>query len=220
MALTSNQVSDLQTSILGYTFPSVYFDFTTNTAINADTIGVVETHIRSLLTSSNTQDIEHGLANIIYWGNANAGYQTYRVNKFRNKITTNQLQQFQALVSGGAIPTLKSISLLKMPQFSGISFISKIIAFLDPQNHCVLDLLLSRLNNTNHGKALNSLKTTTQIGVTKSNSLAYYAWCKECITISQTYYNGTYRAVDIERGFFNLVQQGELPYAQQIYIAA
>lgn len=127
MALTSNQVSDLQTSILGYTFPSVYFDFTTNTAINADTIGVVETHIRSLLTSSNTQDIEHGLANIIYWGNANAGYQTYRVNKFRNKITTNQLQQFQALVSGGAIPTLKSISLLKMPQFSGISFISKII---------------------------------------------------------------------------------------------
>ena len=180
----------------------------------------VETHIRGLLTSSNMQDVKHGLANVIYWGNANAGYQMHRVMAFSNLITPLQLQQFRVQVSGGTLPTLKDLSKLKMPQFSGISFISKIIAFLDPKNYCVLDLLLSRLSITIHGKALHSLKTTTQIGVTKNNSLAYYSWCQECIAISNRYYGGSYRAVDIERGFFNLIQSGNLLLAQQIYIAA
>ncbi|WP_027467874.1 hypothetical protein [Deefgea rivuli] len=220
MPLTTQQIGDLQKSIIGYAFPPVYFDFTNNMEIHAGSIAEVEARIRTLLTSSNTQEIEHGLANVIYWGNANAGYQMHRVMEFRKHITQSQLQEFQALVSGGKIPTLINILKLKMPQFSGISFVSKIIAFLDPVNYCVLDLLLSRLNGINHSKALSTLKFTTQIGVTSSNSLVYYSWCKECIAISHRYYGGAYRAIDIERGFFNLIQGGNLSLAQKIYSAA
>lgn len=120
-----------------------------------------------------------------------------------------------ALVNNG-IPQLVEIKKIGMPQFSGISFISKILAFLDPANHCVLDLKLSRSLSLVNGRSLNEVRFTTTIGVTNNNSRIYYAWTRECIDINATYYNGLYRAVDVERGFFNLIGQDPL-IAQEIY---
>jgi hypothetical protein len=218
--LTNQQANDLKLSIDGYAFPPVYFDFVANAQVNAGNMYNLETAISGLLLSPCLQQVQYGLANVIYWGNANAGYQAYRVNKFMNNITNQQLQRFQALVAGGEIPTLQNIRQIRMPQFSGISFVSKIIAFIDPTNYCVLDLLLCRLRNIPGNKALHGLTVTTQIGVTCNNSAAYYAWCRECREINDQYFRGIYRAVDIERGFFNFIQNGSLEYAQKMYIAA
>ena len=220
MPLTNQQENDLANSINGYAFPPVYFDFVANNQVNAGNMLALGAAINNMFLSPLAQQRQYGLANVIYWGNANAGYQMYRVNRFMNNVTPAQLQQFHALVANGNIPTLQNIRHIRMPQFSGISFISKIIAFLDPVNYCVLDLLLSRLGNVPGGKALHNLVVTTQVGVTANNAAAYYQWCQECRDISAQYYGNQYRVVDIERGFFSLIQGGHLAYAQQIYNAA
>ncbi|BBB66551.1 hypothetical protein UNDYM_2298 [Undibacterium sp. YM2] len=220
MSLTTKQICDLRTSIDGYSFPPVYFDFSKNTEVLVASISDVEKYIKNLLISDNLQDIENGLANVVFWGNANAGYQVHRAMQFKNRITAVQLQKFQTLVSCGKVPSLQDIAKLKMPQFSGISFISKIIAFLDPVNYCVLDLLTSRLSDSKQSNALSRLKSTTTIAITKNNSLCYYSWCQECISISNQYFGGNYRAVDIERGFFDLIQNKNLQTAQEMYFAA
>jgi len=218
--LTIQQKNDLEASLQGYAFPAVYFNFLNNEEVNAEHMAALEVVIRQMLLAPQQQQAKFGLANVIYWGNANAGYQMYRVDRFRNKVTPDQLAQFQNLVENGTIPTLREIRDIRMPQFSGISFISKIIAFLDPVNYCVLDLLLSRLGENQGNKALHHLVVNTQIRVNARNSEAYLLWCQECQAINSLYYEGRYRAVDVERGFFNLIKSGELDYARRIYNAA
>ncbi len=207
----------LEDAVKNYGFPPVYYDFSNDTKVKAASMSIVEQTIKAQLTSDNLEQVKYGLANVVYWGNANAGYQMHRTNKILNAITSEQLKSFQQLVASGNIPTLKQIRNLKMPQFSGVSFISKIVAFLDPANYCVLDLLLSRLAPASADKALGQLQVSGQIGVTKVNVDVYQRWCEECARISQTYFNNRYRVVDIERGFFKLIQEGELPTAQEIY---
>lgn len=215
------QAIDFEKSINSYAFPAIYYDFNVGQRINLACMNMLECIVKDLLLSSCLQEVKYGLANVVYWGNANAGYQTYRTNKFMDNVTNEQIRQFQALVLEGNVPTLQQIKQIKMPQFSGVSFISKIIAFIDPINYGVLDLLIAKLRNakTPTSNALYDIKVTTQISVTANNSAVYDAWCKECQRISMQYYDNKYRAVDVERGFFNLIQENKLIYAQQIYNA-
>lgn len=217
--MKSQQIIDLEKSINSYAFPAVYYDFNVGKRRNVDNMSVLELIIKDLLLSSCLQQVKYGLANIVYWGNANAGYQMYRTNKFMDNVTDAQIRKFQLLVKDDNIPTLEQIKQIKMPQFSGVSFISKVIAFIDPVNYSVLDLLIAKLRNgkTPISNALYRITVTTQISVTNNNSAVYHAWCKECQRISTQYYDNKYRAVDVERGFFNLIQEGKLTYAQQIY---
>ena len=60
----------------------------------------------------------------------------------------------------------------------------------------------------------------TQIRVTKSNQSVYDDWRSECLHINTTYFKSKYRAVDIERGLFSLMQSGKVTTAQSIYINA
>ena len=104
-----------------------------------------------------------------------------------------------------------------MPEYSGISFVSKILAFLDPQNYCVLDQQLARLANMPGAKALGHLVRGSQIRITKKNQSVYDLWRQECQEISNKYFRGKFRVVDIERGFFSMVQNEKLSLAQKIY---
>jgi hypothetical protein len=221
MPLDSRQISELEQAIATYAFPAVYFDFGSNIEVRAKDMRVLETAIRQMLVSVNGNGIRDGLANVIYWGWAqNSGIRDVRVRRFRDGVTPEQIDRFRFLIASGAVPTLANIRAINMPQFSGVSFISKILAFLDPTRYCVLDRGLLKLSSV-PGRALHQLSVPgTQIKVTPRNERAYDAWRVECAEISALYFGGRYRVVDVERGFFQLLQEGRTPLAQQVYAAA
>ena len=112
------------------------------------------------------------------------------------------------------------IKRIHIPQYSGISFVSKVLMFLDPMEYCVLDKQIASLRTQNVPKALSQLvfgTNETQIRISAHNEAVYDGWRKECLAVGTDYYNNEYRAVDIERGFFQLIQQGWLLDAQVIY---
>jgi hypothetical protein len=217
MSLTTYQTSILDAAIAGYAYPAVYFDFAAEAQIVSATMVVCESEIRSQLLSNNPYNVMNGLSNVIYWGNATAGYRDHRVAEFREAITLNQLSKFQNLVAGGIVPTLRQIKDLQMRGFSGMSFVSKVLMFLDPMQYCVLDKQITKLRTPNGHGSVNLLKYGTQIDITVSNEDVYNDWRAECMRISDIYFDNRYRAVDIERGFFNLIQNAKLSAAQQIY---
>lgn len=224
-SLTKNQIDDLSLSISQYDFPQIYWDFSKDKEINAKNLHYLEQIIKDQLTSENSNEVIHGLANVIYWGNANSGYRIHRMKMFITGVAEDQISKFKLLTSKADDGTLlKEIQKLKMPQFSGISFISKITTFLNPENNGILDLVISKLGESQGNKALNRITKTTTIPTTKNNCAAYYDWCNECRNINKKYYgNKNYRAVDIERGFFNLIKKDKrsetkyTDYAKEIY---
>jgi hypothetical protein len=217
--LSEQQVAELNAAVGRYSFPAVYFDFAASTPVQAPNIRVVEEAIRGMLVSQVVEVVRDGLANVIYWGYAQIGYRDVRVDRFRNGVTVNQLTRFQALIAAG-VPSLSQIKALNIPEYSGISFLSKILAFLDPAKYCVLDQQLARLGMGPGGCALHRLTHGTRIEVTTNNEAVYNSWRAECCQISASYFGGRHRVVDVERGFFQLVQTNQLPLAQRIYSAA
>lgn len=220
MALNESQSSQLEDAIATYAFPAVYFDFRRAIEVRAEHMRVVENAIRELLTSETNEQVLDGLANVIYWGYAQIGYRDARVRRFRDEATEDQLNKFRTLLESGDVLGLATISALKLPEFSGISFVSKILAFLDPVNYCVLDKQLLKLAMCPGQRALHRVSAGTQIRMTARNQEAYDAWRAECASISARYFHGLYRAVDVERGFFQLVQSGRVTFAQEVYGAA
>lgn len=220
MALNESQTSELEAAIATYAFPAVYFDFRTSIEVRAASMGVVENAIREMLTSEANGQVLDGLANVIYWGYAQVGYRDRRVRRFRDDATEDQLNRFRTLLGSTDSIGLDTIAALKLPEFSGISFVSKILAFLDPVKYCVLDKQLLKLALRPGNRALHRVSAGTQIRVTANNQQAYDAWRQECASISAQYFNGQYRAVDVERGFFQLVQAGRVALAQELYVAA
>lgn len=220
MALNKSQVSELEGAITTYAFPAVYFDFRTAVEVRAEGMRAVETAIRDMLTSETNSELLDGLANVIYWGYAQIGYRGTRVRRFREATTEDQLNRFRALLRSPGKVGLVTVATLKLPEFSGISFVSKILTFLDPVNYCVLDKQLLKLAECPGDRALHQVSAGTQIRVTTKNHVAYDAWRHECATISTQYFDARYRVVDVERGFFQLVQLGRVTLAQEVYGAA
>lgn len=225
MALSPSQIHVLEQAINNYRFPLEYYDFSLAPAANprlASSIQHLESAIYMDLTSNVPARIEEGLANIIYWGNAGAGYRQHRFSSFLNKIKRfHPYSDFSSLRLAGAV-SLGRIKKLGYPGYSGISFVSKVLMFLDPQNFCVLDLQISKLGvpGRSIGRALDLLKVNpTIIPISAHNEKVYNLWREECRLISSAYYSGTYRVADVERGFFELIRSGRLSDAIDIYAA-
>lgn len=223
MPLTAAQTEILHDAIGNYAFPPVYYDFEAGIEIVANNMEEVEHVISGQLLSINTEEVRQGLANILYWGYANIGYRDVRVANLNNNITMEQIEAFQVLLGNGHIPTMAEIKRIQMPQYSGMSFVSKVLMFLNPVEYCVLDKQIANLRTHNGHKSLNHLvfrQNDTQIRISTHNETVYNEWRSECLAISIEYYDNEYRVVDIERGFFQLIQQGHLLDAQAIYNAA
>lgn len=210
-------MAELGAAVEKYSFPAVYFDFVANAEVRGPDMGAVEAAIHAMLVSSIPEDVRHGLANVIYWGYAQIPYRPVRVRRFLERVALNHLTQFQALVAAHGVPGLAQIRAVRIPEYSGISFISKILAFLNPAQYCVLDQQLAKLAKGPGAGALHGLSLGTQIQVTVNNEAVYHAWRAECRRISKQYFEGRHRVVDVERGFFQLVQTNQVPLAQQIY---
>lgn len=220
MALTELQVKNFGNAINAYAFPATYYDFIKNIPIHAAGMASVESAIGNMLLSSNPDIAKQGLANVLYWGYAQIGFGPTRVDRFWNGVTSEQIHSYQELAAAHPLPTLRQLRDVGMPEYSGISFLSKILMFLNPTEYCVLDLQLAKLSLASGSRALHNLKFTTTIGVTQHNQRIYNQWREECLAISKTYFNGRYRVVDIERGFFYLIQSNKVLEAQEIYTSA
>lgn len=219
MALMWEQVRLLEQAVKAYGFPLDYFDFQSGQGQVAPHVSHLEAVIHAQLTSACPDEIAAGLGNIIYWGNSTAGYRNDRFGRFRSQIPAfAPHEDWRALLRAG-MPSLLDIKRLKYPGYSGVSFISKVLMFLDPDHHCVLDLRISKLSRPGRARprALDGLKSyPTLIPATRHNQTVYDAWRAECRQISACYFEGRYRAADIERGLFQLLDK-EPVAAQAIY---
>ena len=219
--LTIEQKRDLQKAIENYNFPTVAFDFKLNKELQFDNMHDLEKHVLNLLLNPDITAIKDGLSNVLYLGYATSGYRDYRVKLFRKNVTDHQLRVVGKLFQRTLQPSITEIKELRMPQFSGISFISKIRMFLDPESSAVLDKQIIKIKFSTHGKQTVLAKISytlkeSQLRPSKPNSNAYEAWCQRLLEISTRNFDSKYRAVDIERGLFALIRNGKLNYAAKI----
>jgi hypothetical protein len=218
MPLTSQQVALLDDAIKGYAFPPAYFDFATGTALSL-TMPQVEHRVQADLTSSHPASIKDGLSNVLYWGYAQMGIQAVRVSNFRSRVTVGQLKTAKTVLQQAAPPSLSELKRLKLPEFSGVSFVSKIRMFLDPARSATLDRQIMKLHAVWTTTVLANVRLYAnfpQIPITKQNSTAYELWNNRLLQISASYFGARYRAVDIERGLFQLIQTGGMREAAEI----
>ncbi|MDD5762340.1 MAG: hypothetical protein PHP88_07495 [bacterium] len=114
-------------------------------------------------------------------------------------------------------PSLIKIKKIGLPEFSGMSFISKIRMFLDPEKSATLDRQIMKIHQVLPSTVLANVHVNrTQIPITAHNAEAYEMWCRKMREISERYFAGGFRAADIERGFFHLVQDGKVSLAGEI----
>ena len=220
MSVISGEVSRLAAAIEAYGFPAVYFDFDAGRPVQAINMREVECVVQDMLRSPSRDRVKDGLANVLYWGYAQIGFGERRVRRFRDLVQPQQIESLQDLARQGPAPSLSAVAAIRMPEFSGVSFISKILAFMDPSDYCVLDKQLLKLAAVSGTGALHRVSAGTQIRVTRANEHAYDDWRAECRGISTRCFGGRYRVIDIERRFFQMVQSGDVAAAARIYGSA
>lgn len=224
MSLSNQQVRQLEAAIRAYDFPGAYKDFKKDAELLVP-MDQVELFIGSKLIARSTNAVKDGLSNVLHWGYAQQpGRQRARVDAFRKNVTTEQLQGFIDLVRPAGSLTLSSIKKLGLPEFSNVSFVSKVLMFLDPDEHATLDLQILKMRH-HKGSPLKDVKVNTgkykgrvteHVPITRHNDAAYANWNQTLKRISASYYRGSYRVVDVERGFFKMIQEGQLKDASTI----
>lgn len=220
-------------TVQAYSFPAVTFDFVNNRECrHRDMRGIddmrgVEKHVHELLCSADPGDVRDGLSNVLYWGWAQArGLQRVRVAAFRGGLPAadDRLTGFTELVRSmpqSAAERLLALKDLALPQFTQMSFTTKILMFLDPNGYPVLDLKLARAYGQQDGfPPLQDLTVRTSIPITASNGTCYEQWAYWCRSIAARV-NGAsgspcrgLRAVDVERALFVLADSGQMDQAQ------
>jgi hypothetical protein len=215
--LTAPQVTILRTAIESYGFPAAYFDFAANAPVLGLSMSHVEACIRDDLVCGIPSRVKNGLSNVLYWGFAQmGGLAAVRAGRFRIGVTAGQLQAATQMFANTARPRLEDIALLRMPQFSGVSFVSKVRMFLDPLNSATLDNQIMKIHAARPTTVLAGVRQRGgTIPVNRTNSEAYEAWCDRLGYIKSTYLPSV-RVVDIERGIFHLVQSGHIACAAEL----
>jgi hypothetical protein len=201
-----------------YDFPCKLFDFEIKSEIEFENYRTLEKYIQKQLLSNDILQVKDGLSNVLFWGYYRIGYKETRLKKFRDNITPFQLQAFKALLKNNMINPI-NIKKIGMPQFSGFSFISKILMFLNPLQYVVLDKKIMRLRDfKNIDNPLSNIPYKTSdsgIRISPVSQKYYLIWCELCKFIA-TQMSDNMIPVDIERGFFKLVENDRIEYATQI----
>lgn len=210
MALDDPLIRVLEQAIQDYDFPCVTFDFASQRELENPTMREVETEIRSQLLAESIEAVKDGLSNVLYWGYARTGYGPTRVKRFRDNVWDAELARAGEVFREMSGPGVRQIARLHLPEFSGLSFTSKVRMFLDPINYVVLDLKLANLEVDSHTHILHQIHAySSTIRVTKHNEAVYEQWSQLCRRIAIEYFSyAALRAVDVERGIFHLVQAG------------
>lgn len=218
----SGYAAALSAAIERYDFPTVTCDFEKREEIRHPDMRSVETWVRRLLLAGNRCDVRDGLSNVLYWGYMNSpGLRDVRVGKFRENVTDDELDGFMRIARRTPAPGLCDIKGLGLPQFSGMSFVTKIMMFLNPDRQPVLDMKLAEAFSqspdfpplqalTFRKKADFGKKADTQVRITQRNERVYNEWAAWCTRIA-AWANAEpaspcrgIRAVDVERAVFTL----------------
>ena len=232
-ALVSDAVGD-------YCFPTVTFDFYRHSERRHADMRGVEQCIGKSLRSDDLHAVRDGLSNVLYWGWAQRpGLRDSKVRDFRNGKnrvlpTDDRLVRFKGLVRcwcsrrvaaesavrpDDAPPIaqrLQDLKSLGLPQFSQMSFTTKILMFLDPENCPVLDLRIAKaVAEVGDFARLQGLKFGRGgIRITKANAACYACWSLWCKRTAARVNEAPespcrgLRAVDVERALFTRVATG------------
>ena len=210
-----------------YRFPPVTCDFEREpphgVKVDHEAMRRVEKRIGRLMCSRDPAAVRDGLSNVLYWGWAQRpGRQRDRVRVFRDGVQPNdpRLVGFMNFVhsmpraSRSAAEQLHALKRLKLPQFSQMSFTTKILMFLDPSRFAVLDLKIARVAKQCGFPFMHELKIYTGIPITRANAACYGRWASWCQETAAKV-NGMpgapcrdLRAVDVERAVFSLADLG------------
>ena len=220
-----------------YSFPPVTFDFERRRerphgveVRPHEAMRGVEKCVGESLRSRAPSSIRDGLSNVLYWGFAQQpGLQRARVHKFRDRVQPSdpRLDGFMNFVSSmtsqAAAERLLALRQLKLPQFSQMSFTTKILMFLDPNRFPVLDLKIARAAMRCGFPDMHGLRIYTGIPITKASTACYERWACWCQGIAAKV-NGMpgapyrdLRAVDVERAVFSLADLGRTDDARRLF---
>lgn len=226
--------SSVRRAATEYSYPAKTYDFVEEREVDHGKTALVEALIRAQLMSENRNEVKDGLSNVLYWGYVRQGYGSHRVRRFRDEVTDDQLEAFVECVRRSAGVGVEELRRLELPQFSGMSFVSKILMFMCPDRFPVLDLKIARfarvepvqpLDRPSGLSALLNLKLyPTSIGLTRSNMRAYLEWADWCCEMADAVnrlnppLGGTLRAVDIERGIFWCIDREQETEARRLLL--
>lgn len=220
-------VSLLREAVESYDYPRVVYDFRTGSEIRHTGMAAVEKHIAALLRSTDPGGVRDGLSNVLYWGYARQpGRRDARVRDFRDDTPADdaRLARFADLVrplgepplSTAAGPALLHIKRLTLRQFGQMSFVTKILMFLDPR-FPVLDMRVARAFANGGFAPLADLRFDRGgIRLTGNNVRAYECWARWCREIAGLANDEPparrrgLKAVDVERALFTLADQPHL----------
>ena len=159
-----------------------------------------------------------GLANVIYWGYARQGRRDVRVRSFLEAVTSAHLDRAREAFASVHGPGLRDLKRIGLPRFTQVTFLSKLRMFLDPVCFAALDLKLAKLRFEQPSTLLHDLKVQpTSIPVTAHNEAVYAAWCAACQALATALGpERGWRAADVERGVFHLVDTGQAASAARL----
>ena len=221
----SEYCREMHKAVAEYDYPPVTYDFKSANPQRHPTMGAVENLIRGQLLHADPCVVKDGLSNVLYWGYASqSGRQRQRVNRFRTNVTKEQIDGFTNAVAGRGYCSLRDIKKLSMPEFTKMSFTSKILMFLSPSKYPVLDQHIAKLRARPDFPILDGLTVHTSIPLTEKNMEIYGKWSSWCAGIASMVNaqapdkGDSIRAVDVERAIFWRIYKGYEHDAQQFLL--
>lgn len=155
MPLTTQQAVAFSGAIESYSFPAVLRGFAVKQRDTGLTMTDVEKRIHADLRSGDPARVREGLSNVLYWGFAQmGGLAVSRSDAFIDRAKGPQLQAATKLFFLNPRPLLLEIKKLGLPQFSAMSFVSKIRMFLDPAGSATLDKQILKMKYVSPGTVL------------------------------------------------------------------
>jgi hypothetical protein len=212
----TSSLQSLARAIRSYSYPCVVYDFRLGQEIQLQGMVEVERFIQDLLMSTDIEKVKDGLSNILFWGYYRSpGRRNHRVQNFRTRAEPHQLARAVTLFASLRGCAIRDLKRLDLPQFSHMSFLSKLRMFLDPSEFCVIDRNLCKIPAI----ARRFSVYPTYIPATEQNEESYSWWVKICgkasdaIEIAE---HTSVRPVDAERGFFQLVDDKQIVLADSL----
>ena len=130
--------------------------------------------------------------------------------RFRSKVTPGNWKEPRHCSPGYQDPAYANCGSFVSREYRKLAFLSKFRTFLDPERYCVLDRKLLKIPELQNRFE----QQPTYIPANTSNEEAYEWWVDICRRIAD-WLGPPQRAVDVERGFFHLVDTRQIDAANR-----